>query len=71
MSKQIRITPDRLMLDVRQADAAGKSYGRWRYEETERRRKGEEEERRKFEERQKRREQMKAAKENEHGESET
>lgn len=57
-----RITPDRLMLDVRQADAAGKSYGRWRYEETERR---------KFEERQKRREQMKAAKENEHGESET
>lgn len=56
------ITPDRLMLDVRQADAAGKSYGRWRYEETERRRKEEEEERRKFEERQKRREQMKAAK---------
>ena len=50
------------MLDVRQADAAGNSYGRWRYEETERRRKEEEEERRKFEERQKRREQMKAAK---------
>lgn len=69
--RKTRITPDRLMLDVRQADAAGKSYGRWRYEETERRRKEEEEERRKFEERQKRREQMKAAKENEHGESET
>lgn len=60
--KNYRIKPDRLMLDVRQADAAGKSYGRWRYEETERRRKEEEEERRKFEERQKRREQMKAAK---------
>ena len=60
--RKTRITPDRLMLDVRQA---------WRYEETERRRKEEEEERRKFEERQKRREQMKAAKENEHGESET
>lgn len=69
--RKTRITPDRLMLDVRQADAAGKSYGRWRYEETERRRKEEEEERRKFEERQKRRKQMKAAKENEHGESET
>lgn len=69
--RKTRITPDRLMLDVRQVDAAGKSYGRWRYEETERRRKEEEEERRKFEERQKRREQMKAAKENEHGESET
>lgn len=63
--RKTRITPDRLMLDVRQADAAGKSYGRWRYEETERRRKEEEEER------QKRRKQMKAAKENEHGESET
>lgn len=37
--RKTRITPDRLMLDVRQADAAGKSYGRWRYEETERRRK--------------------------------
>lgn len=56
--RKTRITPDRLMLDVRQADAAGKSYGRWRYEETERRRQEEEAERRKFEERRKQREQM-------------
>ena len=31
-----KMKPDKLMLDVRQADAAGLSYGRWRFEETER-----------------------------------
>lgn len=30
-----KMKPDKLMLDVRQADAAGLSYGRWRFEETE------------------------------------
>lgn len=35
-----KMKPDKLMLDVRQADAAGLSYGRWRFEETERIRKG-------------------------------
>ena len=34
--------PDKLTLDARKADAAGKSYGRWRFEESERRRKAEE-----------------------------
>ena len=34
-----KMKPDKLMLDVRQADAAGLSYGRWRFEETERIRK--------------------------------
>lgn len=37
-----KMKPDKLMLDVRQADAAGLSYGRWRFEETERIRKGKE-----------------------------
>lgn len=32
-----KLKPDPLTLDVRQADAAGLSYGRWRFEETERR----------------------------------
>lgn len=34
-----KMKPDKLMLDVRQADAAGLSYGRWRFEETARKRK--------------------------------
>ena len=67
--RNVRMTLDPLMLDVRQADAAGLSYGRWRYEETERRRKAEEELHRKIEERRKRREQREKEKENEHGES--
>lgn len=32
----VKTKPDKLTLDVRQADAAGLSYGRWRFEETER-----------------------------------
>lgn len=40
--RHIQSQPDKLTLDVRQADAAGKSYGRWRFEESERRRKAEE-----------------------------
>ena len=67
--RNVRMTLDPLMLDVRQADAAGLSYARWRYEETERRRKAEEELHRKIEERRKRREQREKEKENEHGES--
>ena len=46
-----KIKPDKLMLDVRQADAAGLAYGRWGFEETERIRKGKEFIRRKCEER--------------------
>ena len=46
-----KMKPDKLMLDVRQADAAGLSYGRWRFEETERIRKGKEIIRRQCEER--------------------
>lgn len=34
-----KMKPDKLTLDVRQADAAGLSYGRWRFEETARKRK--------------------------------
>lgn len=50
-----KMKPDKLMLDVRQADAAGLSYGRWRFEETERIRKGKEIIRRQCEERRRRR----------------
>lgn len=60
---------DPLMLDVRQADAAGLSYGRWRYEETERRRKAEEELHRQIEERKKRRAQKEKEKEKDDGKS--
>lgn len=49
-----KMKPDKLMLDVRQADAAGLSYGRWRFEETERIRKGKEIIRRQCEERRRR-----------------
>lgn len=40
--RNIQTPPDKLTLDARKADAAGKSYGRWRFEESERRRKAEE-----------------------------
>ena len=50
-----KMKPDKQMLDVRQADAAGLSYGRWRFEETERIRKGKEIIRRQCEERRRRR----------------
>lgn len=50
-----KMKSDKLMLDVRQADAAGLSYGRWRFEETERIRKGKEIIRRQYEERRRRR----------------
>lgn len=40
--RHIQTPPDKLTLDARQADAAGKSYGRWRFEESERRRKAKE-----------------------------
>lgn len=55
-----KMKPDKLMLDVRQADAAGLSYGRWRFEETERIRKGKEIIRRQCEERRRRRDIEKA-----------
>lgn len=48
-----RITPDRLMLDVRRADAAGLSYGVWRAREDDKKRKAEEAIRRQIEEREK------------------
>lgn len=49
--KNCRIKPDRLMLDVRQADAAGLSYGVWRAREDDKKRKAEEAIRRQIEER--------------------
>lgn len=58
--KNCRIKPDRLMLDVRQADAAGLSYGVWRAREDDKKRKAEEVIRRQIEEREKK-----------HGESKT
>ena len=58
--KNCRIKPDRLMLDVRQADAAGLSYGVWRAREDDQKRKAEEVIRRQIEERKKK-----------HGESKT
>lgn len=58
--KNCRIKPDRLMLDVRQADAAGLSYGVWRAKEDDKKRKAEEVIRRQIEERKKK-----------HGESKT
>lgn len=58
--KNYRIKPDRLMLDVRQADAAGLSYGVWRAREDDKKRKAEEVIRRQIEERKKK-----------HGESKT
>lgn len=58
--KNCRIKPDRLMLDVRQADAAGLSYGVWRAREDDKKRKAEEAIRRQIEERKKK-----------HGESKT
>lgn len=58
--KNCRIKPDRLMLDVRQADAAGLSYGVWRAREDDKKRKAEEAIRRQIEEREKK-----------HGESKT
>lgn len=67
--RNVRMTLDPLMLDVRQADAAGLSYGRWRYEETERRRKAEEELHRQIEERKKRRAQKEKEKEKDDGKS--
>lgn len=51
--KNCRIKPDRLMLDVRQADAAGLSYGVWRAREDDKKRKAEEAIRRQIEEREK------------------
>lgn len=57
--KNCRIKPDRLMLDVRQADAAGLSYGVWRAREDDKKRKAEEAIRRQIKERKK------------HGESKT
>ena len=51
--KNCRIKPDRLMLDVRQADAAGLSYGVWRAREDDKKRKAEEVIRRQIEERKK------------------
>ena len=51
----VKTKPDKLTLDVRQADAGGLSYGRWRFEETERIRKGKEIIRRQCEERRRRR----------------
>ncbi len=58
--KNCRIKPDRLMLDVRQADAEGLSYGVWRAREDDKKRKAEEVIRRQIEERKKK-----------HGESKT
>lgn len=58
--KNCRIKPDRLMLDARQADAAGLSYGVWRAREDDKKRKAEEVIRRQIEERKKK-----------HGESKT
>lgn len=58
--KNCRIKPDRLMLDVRQADAAGLSYGVWRAREDDKKRKAEEVIHRQIEERKKK-----------HGESKT
>ena len=58
--KNCRIKPDRLMLDVRQADAAGLSYGVWRAREGDKKRKAEEVIHRQIEERKKK-----------HGESKT
>lgn len=58
--KRCHIKPDRLMLDVRQADAAGLSYGVWRAREDDKKRKAEEAIRRKIEEMEKK-----------HGESKT
>lgn len=58
--KNCRIKPDRLMPDVRQADAAGLSYGVWRAREDDKKRKAEEVIRRQIEERKKK-----------HGESKT
>lgn len=58
--KNCRIKPDRLMLDVRQADAAGLSCGVWRAREDDKKRKAEEVIRRQIEERKKK-----------HGESKT
>lgn len=58
--KNCRIKPDRLMLDVRQADAAGLSYGVWRAREDDKKRKAEEVIRSQIEERKKK-----------HGESKT
>lgn len=49
--KNCRIKPDRLMLDVRQADAAGLSYGVWRAREDDKKRKAKEAIRRQIEER--------------------
>lgn len=51
--KNYRIKPDRLMLDVRRADAAGLSYGVWRAREDDKKRKAEEAIRRQIEERKK------------------
>lgn len=50
-----KMKPDKLTLDVRQAAAAGLSYGRWRFEETARKRKEKEIIHRQCEERQRRR----------------
>ena len=58
--KNCHIKPDRLMLDVRQADAAGLSYGVWRARGDDKKRKAEEAIRRQIEERKKK-----------HGESKT
>lgn len=51
--KNCHIKLDRLMLDVRQADAAGLSYGVWRAREDDKKRKAEEAIRRQIEEREK------------------
>lgn len=51
--KNCRIKPDRLMLDVRRADATGLSYGVWRAREDDKKRKAEEAIRRQIEEREK------------------
>lgn len=51
--KNCRIKPDRLMLDVRRADAAGLSYGVWRAREDDKKRKAEGAIRRQIEEREK------------------
>ena len=50
-----KMKPDKLTLDVRQADAAGLSYGRGRFEETARKRKEKEIIHRQCEERRRRR----------------
>lgn len=66
--KNYHMKPDKLMLDVRMADAAGLSYGVWRQREDEKKRKAKEAIHSKIEEKKRRRA---AESENQDGKSKT